>query len=137
MRAIRVPGPGRLGERLAMRVGALQAAEVRALAHADAGDEEAHVLLLCLHDTSNEKRDDSMVSFMTGRTPARLRYFPRGSHEINQRDRVGVPGGLRRARWSISNRPEYRRQRLARRYPDRLIGGLRLRESDTGMPPIP
>ena len=38
-------GAGRLSERLAMLVGAGDAAEVRALAGADAGDEERHVVL--------------------------------------------------------------------------------------------
>ena len=43
-----VAGPGRLRERLAMFVGARQAAEIRAFSRADAGDEKSHVGVLLL-----------------------------------------------------------------------------------------
>src|SRR5262249_20286546 len=57
---IGVPGmaarPSRLGQRLAMAVGALDAAEVAALSGPGAGEEERHVALLCLRSPAQTER---------------------------------------------------------------------------------
>src|SRR6185503_13341958 len=54
-----VAGAGGFRERLAMRVGAFQAAEVRALAGAGAGDEERHVLLLRVDACRKDEADQN------------------------------------------------------------------------------
>src|SRR5262245_55418901 len=55
-RPLALPGARRLGQVLAVPVGALQAAEVGALARPGAGNEEGHVLLLRM-DEGREKRE--------------------------------------------------------------------------------
>ena len=93
-------GARRRGERLAMLVGACEAAEIRALAGAHAGHEERHARLLrqdaignC--DGSNgrgrEESDRSKLHFfLQNESPARRHADP--SEYVKQQERDCIPG---------------------------------------------
>src|SRR5207237_1002479 len=55
---VRVLGARGFGERVAMRIGAFEAAEIGAVALADAGYEERHVCLLGVHRRHAGSRQD-------------------------------------------------------------------------------